>query len=152
MLFSLSEQIFSMYQVKGQSENINIVYARSLEFLNNFYSENTEDTYKELETRYEITDDYVTEEQWDARIRNNINDQTLIEILKPKSSTEVSYILQSSAPKEIYVVKFLLLVDYMGKEKRITGEIQYRKTDEGFKIHKFEIDDVLDNTYRRILY
>lgn len=88
----------------------------------------------------------------DARIRNNINDQTLIEILKPKSSTEISYILQSSAPKEIYVVKFLLLVDYMGKEKKITGEIQYRKTDEGFKIHKLEIDDVIDNTYRRILY
>lgn len=141
-----------MYKVKDQSDNFNIVYTHSVEFLNNFYSKNAEETYKELETRYEITDDYVTEEQWDARIRNNINDQTLIEILKPKSSTEISHILQSNAPKEIYVVKFLLLVDYMGKEKKITGEIQYRKTDEGFKIHKFEIDDVVDNAYRRTLY
>lgn len=101
---------------------------------------NVNDTYVQLETRDVYSDGYVTKEKWEEIIQKDVEQQTSIEILKPTSSSDISYILHLTRQKKLILVTFSLSVNYMGHKKTRTREIEYIKTDNGFKIHSFEVD------------
>lgn len=153
-LFLLIEQIFMTFynsKIGGQSENLNAVYTQSIEFINDFYDKNAEDTYSQLREKNTCETNYKTKKDWSLTIFNDIGDQTLEKIVKPASSSDVSYIVHSNYPHETYLVQFSLSIDYLGKGKNRTGEIEYVSTDDGFKVYRFEID-VLDDSGRWVLY
>ena len=139
-----------------QGENLNTVYNQATEFLNSFYDQDIDGTYIQLEKRDELLaayNGYTSKEKWEETVKKDLEGQTLNKISKPSSSSDVHYILHSDEPKETYLVKFSLDVNYKGEKRKRTGELEYIMTDNGFKIHRFEIDILWDPEHGRwVLY
>lgn len=143
--------VYSKIQEKAQSENLETVYYQSIEFLNDFYSGNIDKTFDQLESRSILANNYMTKEQWESGFKEEVKQQPLVRIKKPTSVSDVSYSIQSDEPHETYIVDVTLYVKILGKEVKRTGKIEYIKTDEGFKIHNFEMDIIGENA-RTVYY
>lgn len=153
---TLSFRFIGQMKEKAYSEDLNAVYNQSIEFLNDYYGQNVESTYSQLEKREKLLAEYnhyTSKEKWAKTIEKDIEKQTLNKVLKPSSSSDISLILHTDKPHETYLVKFSLDVNYDGEKRKRTGELEYIKTDEGFKIHRFEIDVLWDPEHGRwVLY
>ena len=154
VLFSI--RFVSQIKTESSVGDLNTVYDQATDFLNDFYNQNVDDTYAQLEKRNEIFalhNGYITKDEWETTIKKNIETETLSKILKPSSASDISDILHSDEPHETYQVDFSLSVNYKGEAQERTGEIEYIKTDNGFKIHSFELDILYNpKSGRWILY
>lgn len=146
-------QIYSRYQLKMEQGNLEEVYYQSTKFLEDIYNKNLEDAYKQLEPRNNILlGKELTVDEWRDMLDKEVDINPLIEIIKPKNSSDISYTVHSEYPNETYVVKFTLLVNYLGKNMKRTGEIEYVEISNGFKVHRFSIDSLGDKDKGRMTY
>jgi hypothetical protein len=142
LLFQL-QQIFQYNSEHEILNNKETVYKMATEFLRDVYDLNIDEAYTQLENRSEAFQEYngyISKEEWGELIELDFTYQTLNKILKPLNSSETSYILHSDEPKETYLVEFCLDVNHVSTREKRTGELEYIKTDDGFRIHSFEID------------
>ncbi len=119
------------------------------ECLNDVFNLNIDNAYLQLENRseaFKLYNHYISKEEWGERIERDFANLTLNKILKPSNSSEISHILHPDESKETYLVEFSLDVDYVSTKEKRTSELEYIKTDDGFKIHSFTIDTT-DKSY-----